>query len=258
MKRKIKIKRLVWPSIFTLLNMFLGFMSISFSFKHGFDNFLIAGWLIFFASIFDGLDGKVARMVHGSSDFGIEIDSLADLISFVIAPAMLSYNYFFYKFGGWGLAISFSFVIFGTIRLARFNVNAHRESLDHFVGMPSPLSALAIISFIMFNIVNFEILQNIYFPLNVIFPTYYITIGYLMVSDIIFRKVNKFSLKKNSKYQKDTIFTILLLLILIVYQEKIMFPAIFVLILMNIIYYWRKNYLSKKEDEIEIDIDENE
>ncbi|MEA3500164.1 MAG: CDP-diacylglycerol--serine O-phosphatidyltransferase [Candidatus Marinimicrobia bacterium] len=255
MRRKIKIKRTVWPSIFTLLNMFLGFISISFSFRQGFDNFIIAGWLIFFAAIFDGLDGKVARLVHGSSDFGVEMDSLADLISFVIAPAILSYNMFFCKFGGWGLMLSFTFVIFGTIRLARFNVIAHRESIDHFIGMPSPLAALSIVSFIMFIIVHKNLLNNIYFPINIIFPTYYIIIGYLMVSDIIFKKVNKFSLRKDSKYKKDTILILLILLILIVYQEKIMFPLIFLLILINILNYWRKQSSSKNE-EMEIDIDE--
>ena len=255
MIKKIKIKRTVWPSIFTLLNMFLGFISISFSFRQGYDNFIIAGWLIFFAAIFDGLDGKVARLVHGSSDFGVEIDSLADLISFVIAPAMLSYNMFFFKFNGWGLILSFTFVIFGTIRLARFNVLAHRESIDHFIGMPSPLAALSIVSFIMFIIVHKNILNNIYFPINIIFPSYYITIGYLMVSDIIFKKVSKFSLRKGSKYTKDTILLLLTLLILIVYKEKVMFPLIFLLIFINIIYYWRKQSSSKNE-EIEIEIDE--
>ena len=256
MRKKIKIKRTVWPSIFTLINMFLGFVSISYSFKQGYNNFIIAGWLVFFAAIFDGLDGKVARLVHGSSDFGVEIDSLADLISFVIAPAMLSYNMFFIKYNGWGLILSFTFVIFGTIRLARFNVNAHRESLNHFIGMPSPLAALSITSFIMFIIVNKTILDNIHFPTNIIFPSYYLTIGYLMVSNIIFKKVTKFSFKKGSKYTKDTIFMLLLLLILIVYKEKIMFPLIFLMILINIIFYWRKQY-SSKNDNIEIDIENN-
>ncbi len=252
MKKKIRIKRTVWPSIFTLFNMFLGFVSISYSFKQGNSNFIIAGWLIFFASIFDGLDGKVARLVHGSSDFGVEMDSLADLISFVIAPAILSYNIFFIKYDGYGLILSFTFVIFGTIRLARFNVNAHRETLDYFVGMPSPLAALTMTSFVMFIIVNKNIVTNINLPINIIFPSLYLTIGYLMVSDIIFKKITTFSLRRGSKHTKETILILLLLLIIIVYQEKVLFPIFFLIISINIIFYWRKHY-SIRNDNNKID-----
>lgn len=253
---KIKIKRTVWPSIFTLLNMFLGYLAITqilgavqyeasdlvlFN-----EKIILAGWLVFVASILDGLDGKVARLVHGSSDFGVEIDSLADLLSFVIAPSLVIYYVYANDAGIPGILISFLYVVFGAIRLARFNVIAHRSSPTHFIGLPSPMAALVVISLPMFNIAWFGDVGRA----KIMIP-FLTVIGFLMVSKITFKKYGHFSLRKESGYRKETLIILVNLILTIVYREKILFILTILIIAANIIGNWRKHSL--QDEEIEID-----
>ncbi|MCK5521240.1 MAG: CDP-diacylglycerol--serine O-phosphatidyltransferase [Candidatus Marinimicrobia bacterium] len=256
---KIKIKRTLWPSIFTLLNMFLGYMSIIqiFAAHHIHESggdielyhekIILAGWLIFIATILDGLDGKVARLVHGSSDFGVEMDSLADLLSFVIAPSLMIYFLYSSDISVYGSIIAFTYVIFGSIRLARFNVLAHRESLGHFIGLPSPMAAITIVGIPMF-FISFtgDIGRS-----KIILP-FVIIIGFLMVSQITFKKFSSLSLRKASGLRGDTIFFIVNLILIIIYKEKVVFPLAIISIIANILLYWRKRNLGS-DDYIEIE-----
>jgi CDP-diacylglycerol--serine O-phosphatidyltransferase len=142
----MKITRAVVPSLFTVLNMFCGFISIIHSSRA---EFVQASWFIILAAGFDALDGIMARITRSSSEFGIQIDSLSDMISFGAAPAFMSYQASLFTLGGFGMLISSFAMIFGGLRLARFNVQLVGYDKDHFVGLPIPISAMTIASFML-------------------------------------------------------------------------------------------------------------
>ena len=136
------------PSLFTLGNLACGFFSILASSK---GNFSQAGWLIFIAAVFDMFDGRVARLLGAESNFGIEMDSLADAVSFCAAPAFLMYFLVLHTQPLWGAPIACVYTCFGVLRLAKFNTMAHagEGSKKYFCGLPVPapaavLAALAI------------------------------------------------------------------------------------------------------------------
>lgn len=142
----MRITRAVVPSLFTILNMFCGFNSILYTTK---GDFLSASWLIFLAAGFDALDGVMARLTKSSSEFGVEIDSLSDVVSFGAAPAFLVYQLHLNQFGTTGILISSLLMIFGALRLARFNTQLIGFDKDHFVGLPIPASGLTIAAFVL-------------------------------------------------------------------------------------------------------------
>jgi CDP-diacylglycerol--serine O-phosphatidyltransferase len=112
-------------------------------------NFSRAGWLIFIAMLFDAFDGRVARLLKAESAFGVEMDSLADLVSFCVAPAMLIFYLSLQNIAVFGAPIAFMFVLCGAVRLARFNVVAHggKSSKRYFSGLPTPAAAAILSSF---------------------------------------------------------------------------------------------------------------
>ena len=115
----MKITRAVVPSLFTVLNMFCGFLSLIQAAR---GDILQASWLIVLAAGFDALDGVMARITKSSSEFGVEIDSLSDVISFGVAPAFLAYTISLHEMGPLGILLSSMLMVFGGLRLARFNV----------------------------------------------------------------------------------------------------------------------------------------
>lgn len=134
------------PSLFTIGNLFLGFSAIVYSLRLDFET---AGQLIVVAVIFDMLDGRIARMTGTASEFGAQLDSLSDIVSFGVAPAIIAYQ--------WGLATlhksflaAFFFVMCAAIRLARFNVQRKVVDGRYFVGLPSPAAAGFVISIVYF------------------------------------------------------------------------------------------------------------
>jgi CDP-diacylglycerol--serine O-phosphatidyltransferase len=130
-------------------NIFCGFASILSCVKG--DNPTEAAWLIIFAAFFDFLDGIVARLSKGASSFGVQLDSLADVVSFAVAPAVLIFSYKLIEFGNWGWIIGFTFIMAGTYRLARYNLTAKLEEKSNFIGLPVPVPAVAISSFVIFS-----------------------------------------------------------------------------------------------------------
>ncbi len=112
-------------------------------------NIILASWLILLALLFDGLDGRIARMTNTTSQFGVEFDSLADIISFGIAPAMLLYFFIGNEFGRFGILVSALYVIFGAIRLARFNISTAKTDPNVFIGLPIPTAAIFVSMWIL-------------------------------------------------------------------------------------------------------------
>lgn len=135
----------VLPTLFTLGNIFCGYLSIDSAVNH---RFVQAAMLLFLAGILDGLDGRVARLTGTTSAFGEQLDSLADVISFGFAPAFLVYLWALSDFGRLGLFVSFLFVVCGACRLARFNVQVHIVDKRYFVGLPIPSAAGALVGLI--------------------------------------------------------------------------------------------------------------
>ena len=129
----------ILPNLFTASSIFVGVISIVEASK---GHFVLSAWLVLLALVFDGLDGRVARMTNTTSQFGVEFDSLADIISFGIAPAMLLYFFVGHEFGRFGILVSALYVIFGAIRLARFNISTAKTDPNVFIGLPIPTAAV--------------------------------------------------------------------------------------------------------------------
>ncbi len=142
----------ILPNLFTSAALFLGFFSIILSIQGSFRS---AVYCIFMAAFMDGIDGKVARLTGTSSEFGIQFDSLSDLTSFGMAPAILMWNWQLHEFGRLGVSISFIILACAALRLARFNVTASitptsTTQKKFFTGLPSPAAGCALASFVMF------------------------------------------------------------------------------------------------------------
>jgi len=135
------------PNIVTTANMCCGFYSMVASI-HG--EFITAAWAIMAASIFDMLDGRIARLAKATSQFGIEYDSLCDLVSFGVAPSILLYLWALEPFGRLGWLVSFLFMACGALRLARFNVNSALLPKGFFQGLPIPMGAGVVATFVIF------------------------------------------------------------------------------------------------------------
>jgi CDP-diacylglycerol--serine O-phosphatidyltransferase len=131
----------VLPALFTAGNILCGYLSLDASSRGAFD---YAAILIFAAAFLDGIDGRVARLTGTTSAFGEQLDSLADVVSFGVAPAFLVYHWGLSEFGRGGLLVSFLFVVCGASRLARFNVQIHVVDKRWFVGLPIPSAAGAL------------------------------------------------------------------------------------------------------------------
>ncbi|WP_088105770.1 CDP-diacylglycerol--serine O-phosphatidyltransferase [Halalkalibacter urbisdiaboli] len=121
------------PNMVTLGNLYCGFLSIGFAANGQFSN---AAILILIGMMLDSMDGRLARMLKADSDLGKELDSLADIVTFGVAPSFLVYYTYFFQFGLLGLAIAGLFPLFGAYRLARFNINATKSSMNYFTGVP--------------------------------------------------------------------------------------------------------------------------
>jgi CDP-diacylglycerol--serine O-phosphatidyltransferase len=153
-RRRPDLRKLMFvlPNLFTVSSIFCGVYSIMLAAGEATgDNFYRAAVAIFFGNFFDAFDGRVARMTKTQSEFGVELDSLADVITFGVAPAILVYKWALYELGFLGIAIAGVYAACGAIRLARFNVTARSEGgvQRYFVGLPIPLAAGMLVSLVI-------------------------------------------------------------------------------------------------------------
>lgn len=139
MKKRNSNLIFILPNLFTAASIFSGIYSIINAINGDFEK---AAWLIMLSLIFDGLDGRVARLTNTCSKFGVEFDSLADMVAFGVAPSLLMYLFIGHEFGRFGVVASALFVIFGAIRLARFNVMTVSSEPSVFIGVPIPTAAV--------------------------------------------------------------------------------------------------------------------
>lgn len=214
----------VIPNLFTAINMFCGFLSIL-SASEG--NFNYAAWLIFIAAVFDALDGLVARLTNSSSELGVELDSLSDIVSFGAAPSFLLYKTFFYSMNTWGIIISAIPLIAGGFRLARFNIQLVGFSKSFFLGLPIPSSALTIASFVLafYN-------DGYPKPISDFIAPMILVLSFLMVSNIRYETLPKISLKSIKEKPFHFIFLIIAaLLVVFMYKKGLFLVFVFMIVI---------------------------
>ncbi len=219
----------ILPNLFTAASIFLGMMAIFVAHRglldHDSNDFIRACWYILFSMVLDGLDGRVARLTDTASKFGVEFDSLADVVAFGVAPAALLYFYVGHSYGSYGIAISGLFVVLGAIRLARFNITTNVET-NSFIGLPIPSAAAILCLWILvaeykkvsfFGFLDF-LHNNTYMFL---FLAFFVAI--LMVSNIRYPSFKK--VQWNLKY-----FILLLILLTLIIAQ----PSLTLCILLSI------------------------
>ena len=186
------------PSLFTMINLFLGFIAII-NIQQG--NYVIACYVLLVAGAFDSVDGKLARMLGIPTNFGKEIDSLADMVSFCLAPSLLVYALYTQNMPGIsGEVIASVPLIMGAIRLARFNTIEDKPT-DSFIGLPTPVNALAIASLVLF-MENIKLATPEYSQPRLLLPLI-ISLSYLMVSRVKYPKfpILNFKAGKQNNYR---------------------------------------------------------
>jgi CDP-diacylglycerol--serine O-phosphatidyltransferase len=210
----------ILPNLLTSGSMFLGFYAILHAFQ---GDFTRAAMAILMAAILDGLDGRVARLTRTESRFGVEYDSLADLISFGVAPAVLAYTWALKPFGRFGWLAAFLFLACGALRLARFNVQVNSVESSHFVGLPIPAAAGVIASLVLFvHRLNIILINRSIMILLLVY-----LLAFLMVSSIRFFSFKKFDLIRRKPF--STLVLLVLAFVVVVSEPEIMLFSIFCL-----------------------------
>ena len=231
MQEKTKFKivsskktRYILPNILTLIGVCLGISSIKFSIDQ---NYSMAVVFVLFAALLDALDGRVARLIKGTSEFGKELDSLTDFVSFGIAPAFIIYFWELNKYGKIGWAITLIYSVCCVLRLARFNLTEYSEKdswkNNYFEGVPSPAGGILILLPLIFELSEFN------YNVKIIVPYITIIIAFLLIS-----KIPTFSLKKISIPPKFTIFILFGFGVIFVSLMFFTFQALF---LLGLIYF---------------------
>ena len=228
------------PNFFTASSIFTGIYSIISSVE---GNFVLAAWMVLLSLIFDGLDGRVARMTNTCSQFGVEFDSLADIVAFGVAPAMLIYLYAGVDFGRFGIITSALFVIFGGIRLARFNVMTGESEPSVFIGVPIPTAAV-FISVLVLLFEEYSFLAN--YKLVILLSA--LLVAVLMVSNIRYPSFKKVDMDK--KHMRRTFVAIVAVAMIIFIYPVEGFATFFVLYIiygpvLSLIHLYKRSKLLK-------------
>ena len=230
MNEKIKTKRGIYllPSIITTFALFAGFYSIVASIN---GDFTLAAISIMVAMLWDTLDGRVARLTNTQSAFGAEYDSLSDLVSFGVAPALLVYEWSLSDLGRFGWLAAFIYLACAALRLARFNTQVGATDKRYFQGLPSPASAGVIASMIWLKFWNFE-----YFDIGVVSLSYYIGVaitilcGLLMVSNVRYFSFKEFDSTDKASF-RFLLLTVLSLIVLLYKPNIVLFTGFFIYML---------------------------
>jgi len=242
------------PNSLTIFNIFLGFMSILSSMN---GDFFWAAWFIISGAIFDGFDGKVARALDSTSDFGIQFDSLADIITFCLAPSVFVYKVWAEPLGQLlGGFYAFMPLLLGAIRLAKFNLEADGDQKKQFFGMPTPLMALTVVGLWLFlyQIGDYPILgwepKQAGGSAKVVLP-FIMIISSLMLSKVPFSKSPALSLRGSMKQKLAFIWGVAMIVLVFVSKGFLLFPLAMILITSGL-YEWTKLH-REIDSNIEID-----
>jgi len=247
------MKKSYIPNIITSLSLVSGFLSLVFASEK---NFELAAAMILFASVFDLTDGIVARLLKTSSQFGVELDSLADAVSFGAAPAFLIYQFHFYQLGWVGILISSCLLIFGVFRLARFN--SQIEDIDvkaDFKGLPIPISAITIAMLVLYVHNTGDFAK----PFDYIATPLVLLLSGAMVSNIkysAFPKLNKTTLRGKPFY---LLFAIIGLVLTFLTDGTALFYIFLGIVFWGILkHFTNKIFLKKSNKQIEVELKEKQ
>ncbi|MDI6401132.1 CDP-diacylglycerol--serine O-phosphatidyltransferase [Balneolaceae bacterium ANBcel3] len=243
LRRKFRrpIPRTVVPSFFTLMNLFCGFVSIILVSDGKYE---FGAWLIVMAAVFDMMDGFMARLANADSEFGIELDSLSDIVSFGVAPAFLFYSFVMHELMIIGLIIAAFPALCGAIRLARFNINAKIEDQDVFKGLPIPAHAMMLVALFLIFHQSPELFESFKYGFNSVLIPIFIVLSVLMVSTVPFDKIPRFK-KQQLKEQKGKVYLFLFYFISVVTLQEyglILVFTVFILkgIVTAMVRFWKE------------------
>ena len=240
----------------TLIGVCIGLSSIKFALDAKFELAIIA---IIFAGLIDGLDGRIARLIKGTSKVGKELDSLTDVISFGVAPSFIMYFWSLNNLGKFGWLLCLIYVVCVALRLARFNVNSNEEPSwkdNFFEGVPSPAGGILVLMPLILSLSEFNFFTINY---NILVPVFFISVSFLLIS-----KLPTYSLKKIIIPRSTTVFLlfgiVLFFGLLLIYPFKVIFVSGFIylgLIPISFLHY-RKINKQKSVDQAKNDEDELE
>ena len=241
-----KKARMILPNMLTLIGVCIGLTSIRFALDGRFEFAIIA---VIFAALIDGLDGRIARLIKGTSKVGKELDSLTDMISFGVAPAFIMYFWKLNTLGRFGWLLCLVFVICVALRLARFNVNSNQEPSwkdNFFEGVPSPAGGILVLTPLIISLSGFDFIELNY---NLIVPIFFVATSFLLIS-----KFPSYSFKKIVIPRRTTIFLlfgiVLFFGLLLIYTFNVItISALVYLILLPISYFHFQKIKKKHEND---------
>lgn len=235
----------VIPSMFTMGNIFLGFLAIVYGLDGRFER---AALLVFAAGIVDALDGRLARLTNSESDFGREFDSLADVLTFCMVPALLAYLWGLRALGRIGWLVPVFYVICGATRLARFNIQTKVVDSRYFAGLPTPAAAGTVVAILLFDPyaewrawVDVGLLVTVF------------CVGALMISTFRYRSLKKVNLRRRRSYR----FTVPLaaILILVAYKPQPVLVSLAIVYTLSGPFFWLWSRVRRSRDEEEGAVD---
>ena len=239
-----KSARVILPNMLTLIGVCIGLSSIRFALDEKFELAIVA---IIFAALIDGLDGRIARLIKGTSKVGKELDSLTDMISFGVAPAFIMYFWKLNTLERFGWLLCLVYVICVALRLARFNVNSNTDSSwkdNFFEGVPSPAGAILLLTPLIISLSGFDFLQLNY---NIITPIFFVITSFLLIS-----KFPSYSFKKIIIPRRTTIFLlfgiVLFFGLLLIYTFNVIAISAVVYVFLLPISFFHFQKLKKKHE----------
>ena len=251
-----KKARMILPNMLTLIGVCIGLSSIKFALDAKFELAIIA---IIFAGLIDGLDGRIARLIKGTSKVGKELDSLTDVISFGVAPSFIMYFWSLNNLGKFGWLLCLIYVVCVALRLARFNISSNDEPSwkdNFFVGVRSPAGGILVLMPLILSLSEFDFFTINY---NNLVPVFFISVSFLLIS-----KLPTYSLKKIIIPRSTTVFLlfgiVLFFGLLLIYPFKVIFVSGFIylgLIPISFLHYKKINK-QKSIDQDKNDEDELE
>ena len=243
-----KKARMILPNMLTLIGVCIGLTSIRFALDEKFEFAIIA---IIFAALIDGLDGRIARLIKGTSKVGKELDSLTDMISFGVAPAFIMYFWKLNSLGRFGWLLCLVFVICVALRLARFNVNSNQEPSwrdNFFEGVPSPAGGILVLTPLIISLSGFNFIKLNY---DLIVPIFFVVTSFLLIS-----KFPSYSFKKIVIPRRTTIFLlfgiVLFFGLLLIYTFNVIAISTLVYLTLLPVSYFHYQKIKKKHEKDKI------